>query len=163
MAYFVWPPTSRLNYGELIEPRPLPDREWHALDGKAFRLSQLRGKWLLLQVDSGGCGKDCKRKLLYMRQARLAQGAGAERIERIWLLSDSVSPDPLLLRDYPGLRVLRGTEETRLPELPAAHSPADYIYVVDPLGNLMLRFPSNPDARRMMKDIDRLLRASRIG
>jgi len=61
LAYFVWPPQSRTNYGELIEPRPLPDLELRRLDGTPFRLSQLRGKWVLLQIDSGACGDGCRR------------------------------------------------------------------------------------------------------
>src|SRR5258705_4361867 len=80
-AYFVWQPQSRANYGELIEPRLLSDPELRRIDGSPFRLSQLRGKWVLLQIDSAACGEGCRKKLLYMRQARLAQGRDAARIE----------------------------------------------------------------------------------
>ena len=163
VAYFVWQPQSRTNYGELIPPRVLSDPELRRLDGKAFRLSQLRGKWVLLQIDSAACGESCRKKLLYMRQARLAQGREAERIERVWLLDDSAVPDPEVLRDHPGLNVVRAGRRAFLAEFPASESPEKYIYLVDPLGMLMLRFPGDPDARRMLKDLERLLKVSQVG
>jgi hypothetical protein len=164
LAYFVWPPQTRVNYGELIEAHPLPDIELHELDGRRFDLSQLRGKWLMLQIDSGSCSEACRKKLIYMRQARLAQGKGAERIERVWILSDSASPELSLLHNYPGMKVARASGNALFREFPASpRAPTDYIYLVDPLGNLMLRFPSDPDPRRMTRDLTRLLNASRIG
>ena len=162
LAYFVWQPQSRLNYGELIEARAISDPELRRLDGSAFRLSQLRGRWVLLQIDSGACAEGCGKKLLYMRQVRLAQGKDAGRIERMWLLGDGAPPDAALLRDHEGLRVARAPGPL-LAEFPAARSPYYHIYLLDPLGNLVLRFPSDPDAQRMVKDLARLLRASRVG
>jgi len=162
-AYFVWQPLSRSNYGELITPRALSDPALRRPDDSVFRLSQLRGKWLLLQIDSAACKDACREKLLYMRQARLAQGRDAERIERMWLLDDDAFPDASLLREHEGLVVARAPRGTFLDEFPSSGNPAGYIYVVDPRGNLMLRFPGNPDARRMLNDLARLLRASRIG
>jgi hypothetical protein len=162
LAYFVWPPQSRLNYGELIEARPLSDPGLRGVDGVPFRISQLRGKWVLLQIDSAACAESCRRKLLYMRQARLAQGKDAQRIERLWLIADEAAPDPALLRDHDGIRALRAPR-TLLREFPAARGADHHIYVVDPLGNLMLRFPGEPDAQRMTKDLARLLRVSRVG
>ena len=163
LAYFVWQPQSRLNYGELIEARAISDPELRRLDGSPFRLSQLRGRWVLLQIDSGACAEGCGKKLLYMRQVRLAQGEDAERIERVWLLADTALPDAAHLRDHQGLRVARAPGRPFLAEFPAARSPSDHIYLLDPLGNLMLRFPGDPDALRMAKDLARLLRASRVG
>jgi hypothetical protein len=163
LVYFVWQPQSRLNYGELIEARAISDPDLRRLDGSPLRLSQLRGRWVLLQIDSGACAEGCGKKLLYMRQARLAQGKEAERIERMWLLADAAPPNAELLRDHEGLRVARAPGRPFLAEFPAARSPSDHIYLLDPLGNLMLRFPSDPDAQRMAKDITRLLRASRVG
>ncbi len=161
-AYFVWQPQSRLNYGELLETRPLTDPELPRLDGGSFRLSQLRGKWVLLHIDSGACADRCRKGLFYMRQLRLAQGRDAERVERVWLIADAAAPDAALLREYEGIHVARALGAF-LAEFPAAKTSADHIYVIDPLGNLVLRFPADPDPQRMMKDIARLLRASRIG
>jgi len=163
LAYVLWQPRPRLNHGELIEARAVSDPELRSLDGSPFRLSQLRGRWVLLQIDSGACVGACGKKLVYMRQVRLAQGKDAERIERMWLLADATPPDAALLRDHEGLRVVRAPGGRFLGEFPAARSPSDHIYLLDPLGNLMLRFPSDPDAQGMVKDLARLLRASRIG
>ncbi len=163
LAYFLWPPESRVNYGELIEARPLSDPALRGIDGKPFRLSQLRGRWILLQLDSGTCTEKCETKLLYMRQVRLALGKDADRVERVWLLTDSVVPDSARLREIEGTVVVSASGSTIPAEFPAPRNPSDHIYVVDPLGNLMLRFPSDPDPRRMLRDMARLLRVSRIG
>jgi hypothetical protein len=93
---------------------------------------------------------------------RLAQGRDAERIERMWLLADGSPPDAALLRDHQGLHIARAPGPF-LAEFPATRSPYYHIYLLDPLGNLILRFPSDPDAQRMVKDLARLLRASRVG
>jgi hypothetical protein len=162
-AYFVWQPESRANYGELIEPHPFSDPGLRRLDRGFFRLSQLRGKWVLLQIDSGVCAESCRKKILTMRQVRLAQGKDAGRVERVWLIADAAPPDAMLLADYPGMHVARARARPFLAEFPAARNPADHIYIIDPLGNLMLRFPANPDPQRMLKDLARLLKASRIG
>lgn len=163
LAYFVWQPQSRMNYGELIDPRPLPDPDLHLLDGRPFRLAELRGRWVLLQVDSGVCGEACRRKLVYMRQVRLALGKDAERVERVWLLDDSAVPDPALLREHEGLKAARASSASLFRELRLPENAAGFIFVIDPRGNLMLRFPGDPDGRSMLRDLVRLLRVSRIG
>lgn len=163
IAYFVWQPQARMNYGVLIEPRVLADPELRRPDGAAFRLSQLRGKWLLLQFDSGACAEKCRQKLYALRQLRLAQGKERERIERVWLLTDDVAPDASLLRDYEGTHALRAAGSGLVGGFPAPEGVSEYIYVVDPLGNLMLRFPRDPEPGRMLKDLARLIRVSRIG
>jgi len=163
LAYFVWQPQSRTNYGDLIEPRSLSDPELRRFDGSSFRFSQLRGKWVLLQVDSAACSDRCRKKLVYMRQARLALGKDADRIERVWLVDGAGVPDPVLLREDGGLKVVRAQGRSLLEELPSSGNPAGYIFVVDPLGSLMLRFPGDPDAPKMVKDLARLLKVSRIG
>jgi hypothetical protein len=162
-AYFLWPPQSRVNYGDLVEARPLTDPVLRGIDAKPFRLSQLRGKWILLQLDSGDCSEDCRKKLVYMRQVRLALGKDAERVERVWLLTDGAVPGAAQLREFEGTFVVRASGSRLVAEFPAARSPSGHIYVVDPLGNLMLRFPADPDPRRMLKDMTRLLSVSRVG
>jgi hypothetical protein len=163
LAYFVWPPQSRSNYGELIEARPLSSLELQRPDGSLFRFSQLRGKWLMLQIGSGACAEGCRKNLFNMRQSRLAQGKDAERIERVWLLTDATVPDAALLGEYADMHIVRALGSPLLTEFPGVRDPGGHIYVIDPLGNLMLKFPGDPDARRMVKDLARLLRASRIG
>ena len=160
-AYYFLRPQAHVNYGELLEPRPLPDAALALVDGRPFRLSELKGEWVLLTVGGSACDERCRERLVYMRQVRLAQGKEAERIERVWLLTDEAAPAAALVADHAGLIIARDPRSTILGALPASRSPADHIYVVDPLGSLMMRFPADPDPRRMLKDIARLLRHSK--
>lgn len=155
LAYHFWRPDGQVNYGELIEPRPLPDPALERVGGGTFRFSELRGSWVLLTAAPATCGEACVRDLVYMRQVRLAQGKDSARVERVWLVTGGGSPDPALQAQHEGLHAVRGSEAI-LSALPA--SAGDPIYVVDPLGNLMMRFPPDPDPRRMLKDLSRLLR-----
>lgn len=161
LAYYVWQPSGHVNYGELLEPRLMPDTELQSIDGKPFRFSELRGVWVLLVADRAECGEPCRTKLTYVRQVRLAQGRETERIERVWLVTDSGAPSPALLAEHPGLRVVRARGSEVAQALPATTTPADHIYVVDPLGHVMMRFPDDPDPRRILKDVSRLLRHSK--
>jgi cytochrome oxidase Cu insertion factor (SCO1/SenC/PrrC family) len=156
-------PSGRVNYGELVEPRPLPEASLRDIEGRRFSLSQLRGKWLLLQWDSGTCGERCRRKLYYMRQVRLAQGKDMTRVERVWLLEDDRRPAGDLVSDYAGTWIVEAGGSGLREHFPAPGAPRDHVYLVDPRGNLMLRFPADPDARRMVQDLGRLLRVSRAG
>jgi cytochrome oxidase Cu insertion factor (SCO1/SenC/PrrC family) len=162
-AYYYRQPQGGANYGELIAPHPLSDPALRHLDRRAFRLSELRGKWVLLQLDQAECGEACKVKLYDMRQVRLAQGREMGRVERVWLILDEAPLEMLLLREYDGTRMLRAAGSPLLAEFPRTRSVRDHIYVIDPHGNLMLRFPKGADPRKMNKDLARLLRASRIG
>jgi len=161
LAYYWWPPAGQVNYGELIEPRALPDVEVRRLDGSSFRWRELSGKWALTVIDSGRCNAWCQEKLVYIRQVRLAQGRDADRLERVWLVSDHETPDRALLAAHEGLMVLRAADSDLVSMFPATHSRADHIYVVDPLGNAMMRYPRDADPRRMLKDVARLLRHSK--
>ena len=163
LLYYFWPPDRTVNYGELIEPRPLPDAKLALADGAPFRLSQLRGKWVLVTLDSGRCDAYCDRKLVYLRQLRLTQGKNMERVERAWLITDDVAPRAGAIAPYEGTWGVRAAGAEVLKLFPAQGSASDHIYVIDPLGNLMMRFPRDPDPQRMVKDLARLLKASRIG
>ena len=163
LIFYFWPPQHTVNYGDLIGPYPLPDPALALADGAPFRLSQLKGKWALVSVDSGNCDARCDEKLLYMRQLRLTQGKNADRVERVWLISDDVVPRADAVVQYPGTWLVRARAPELLGRFPAKEAVSDHIYLVDPLGNLMMRFPRNPDPRLMIKDLARLLKASQIG
>jgi cytochrome oxidase Cu insertion factor (SCO1/SenC/PrrC family) len=161
IAFHLFPPAGRTNYGELVTPRPLPHAALQRLDGLPFTLAALRGKWVLLQVDDGACGPPCQEKLFLMRQVRLAQGKNMDRIERVWLVLDAGRPAPELARLHDGAVVARAAPEL-LAALPATEV-RDHIYLLDPHGNVMLRFPKHADPKRMIKDLERLLKYSGIG
>lgn len=160
VAYYWWQPSGHVNYGELLEPRPLPDVALPAADGSSFRLSQLHGKWVLLMADAGTCDAYCLEKLTYARQLRLAQGKEAERIERVWLVTDGRAPAASLVAPFTGTHVVQAQGSALLAALGAVGPPTEHLYVVDPLGNLMMRYPRDPEPRRMLKDMARLLKHS---
>lgn len=161
VAYYFWQPTEHVNYGELLEPRRLPDAKLSLVDGTPFSWRQLKGKWILASADSGRCDAHCQEKLVYMRQVRLAQGKETERIERVWLITDEATPEATLVGQHPGIWLVRAVDEDALKLFPAERARADHIYVIDPLGNLMMRYPRDVDPRRMLKDVARLLRHSK--
>jgi cytochrome oxidase Cu insertion factor (SCO1/SenC/PrrC family) len=163
IAYYWVIPASYTNYGDLLETKPLPRVPLQLVDGTPFELERLKGKWLLLMVDSGGCDDHCRRKLFNMRQLRLTQGKNMERIERVWLIDDGLTPVAATTGDYAGTWLVRAAGNELLKRLPAQRSLADHIYVIDPLGNLVLRYPRAAEPQRIIKDLERLLKASRIG
>jgi hypothetical protein len=166
-TYYVIKPQGRTNYGTLLDPRvyPMPALGSTLLDGQPTTLDAYKGKWIMLQVDSADCTDACKTKLYDMRQLRLTQGKDMDRIERVWLVTDKAPLETLVLREYDGTHVLRADPAALKSWLPADEgtTPADHLYMIDPLGNLMMRFPKDADANKIKKDISKLLKASRIG
>jgi len=130
------------NYGELIPPRPA--------DGP---LSALKGKWVLVTFDPAACDAACEKKLYIVRQVRRALGQDAERIERLWVVTDAARPKPELLAAIEGTHVSTARLDFQ----------GDRIYLVDPLGNLMMRFPPDPDPSLIIKDLRRLMKYSGFG
>jgi cytochrome oxidase Cu insertion factor (SCO1/SenC/PrrC family) len=163
IAYMFWTPDRTMNHGELIEPRPLPIAPLALQDGRPFRLDGHRGKWVLVHAAEGTCAEPCRRKLYYMRQVRLAQGANRDRIARVWLVTDHGQPPGEIAPLYEGVDVVRAAGSALLAALPAERDARDHVYLVDPLGNLMLRYPREPDPKAMIRDLQRLLKVSRIG
>lgn len=145
-------PGATSNYGELVTP-PRP------LAGAA--LERLRGKWVLVTLDTAACDAYCEKKLYFMRQLRRAQGKDQDRVERLWLLTDAGRPRAALRTAIEGTHVEPAAALAA--RFPAAGAVSDHIYVVDPLGNLMMRYPREPDPSRMLKDLQRLLGLSGIG
>jgi hypothetical protein len=98
-----------------------------------------------------------------MRQVRRAQGKNMDRIERVWLISDDAPLDPAVTQAFEGTYFVRAAGGSVLREGPLANESAGHIYLVDPLGNVMLRFPRDADPTRMRRDIERLLKVSQVG
>lgn len=162
LAYYVWQPSGRTNYGELLEPRPFPDGVLAGLVGQGdLARGELLGKWTLVFASPGACDAACADRLYLMRQSRLAQAKEMERVARLWLVADGGDPAPATLSAHDGLRVARATPDW-LARLPGAAA-GQHVYLVDPLGNVMMRFPADADPRRVVKDLQRLLKYSGLG
>ena len=166
LAYYVVRPEGRRNFGELIDPqRPIPAITGRALDGRPVELPTLKGQWLLLAVAGGSCDARCEKDLYFQRQMRQALGKEMARVDRVWLINDAAEVPPALLPALAGATVLR-TEPAALQAWLApgpGQAQGSHLYVVDPLGNLMMRFPPDMDtaaAAKAKRDLDRLLRAS---
>lgn len=167
LTYYVIKPQSRTNYGAFIDPRdhPIPELGTTMLDGKPIALDAYKGKWIMLQVDGGECPAVCEKKLHDIRQLRLAQGKEMERIERVWLITDNKPLDTILIREFDGTNMLRAKADAVRGWLPVEEGTtmSDHIFMIDPLGNLMMRFPKDADPNKIKKDVTKLLKASSIG
>ncbi|MFA5521132.1 MAG: hypothetical protein WCY98_02295 [Castellaniella sp.] len=178
IAYFM--PASGLrpggstNYGELIDPqRPLPPAETlslRTLDDRLYDLESLHGHWVLVSADHAACPESCVRKLFILRNSHASQGKEVERLRRVWFILDEGEVDKQILEAYKGTVMLRARPETLgrflVPDANAGQA-ADALlapmWIIDPLGNLMMRFPADADPIKVRDDIRKLLRNSRIG
>lgn len=166
LAYYVIKPEGRRNFGELIDPqRPLPAIATKALNGQAGQLTALKDQWLLLAVSGGDCDARCEKNLYFQRQLRESLGREKERLDRVWLVTDESPVRAALLPALAAATVLRVAPADLGQWLQGAPGkrPQDHLYLVDPMGNLMMRFPAEMDAEAAAKakrDLDRLLRAS---
>ena len=159
-AYYVVRPEPTANYGELIAPRPVTAQPFEHADGGRFLFSQLAGRWVLVASDSGDCPPSCVRKLVMLRQVRLALGRNASRVERVFVVDD-VRPPGEPAKAFEGMVVALTPRGLSVP--PGAANDRAHVYLVDPRGNVMMRWPAAADERRMLKDLQRLLKASQMG
>lgn len=166
VTYYVVRPEGRRNFGELINPqRPLPDQASLSLSGQSGNLRALKGQWLLVSVAGGQCEEACARHLYLQRQLRESLGKDKDRVDWVWLVSDEAAVAEAMRAALKGATVLRVPQEqlARWLEPQSAHALSDHLYLVDPLGNWMMRFPPKLDinsAGKAKRDLERLLRAS---
>jgi hypothetical protein len=167
LTYYVIKPSGRTNYGTLIDPRahPIPALGSTDLEGKPVTLDAWKGKWIMLQAAPGDCQQACKDQLVKIRQLRIMQGKGMERIERVWLITDNAPLDIELMKVIDGAHFVRVKPDLLKAWLPVEEggNATDHLYLIDPLGNLMMRFPKNPEPNKVTKDVGKLLKASAIG
>lgn len=165
-TYYVVRPDARRNFGELIQPqRSVPTLTATNLDDQPVALSTLKGQWLLVSVGSGACDPACEQQLYLQRQLRESLGKEKERVDRVWFVTDSQALPAALQEGLSGATVLRMPQAqlTQWLEPATGHGLAEHLYVVDPMGNWMMRFPAQLDlasAAKAKRDLERLLRAS---
>ncbi len=167
LTYYVIRPEGRSNYGSLIAPsRAVPALlKLQRLDGTAVDPRSLRGQWLLLAVGPATCPGDCEQRLYLQRQLREMLGRERERLDKIWLITDNTALPPTLqqaVQAGPALTALRADRAAVALWLAPAPGQAleDHLYLVDPMGEWMMRFPVRPDPARVKRDLDRVLRSS---
>lgn len=162
-VYYLVQPSGRVNYGTLLEAKPVPRTALQLDGGVPFLFRQLEGKWLYVIIDDAACDAYCEKKLWQIRQVRKTQGKYPERIERVWLVTGGGRPAERLRQEFDGTWMVKAAGSAALNAFPAAHDASDHVWLVDPLGNIILRYPRDADPTRMRKDLERLLKVSRIG
>ena len=171
-------PEGSAAYGELVQPqRPMPnakDLPLTTLDGKPFDLGSLKGKWIMMAADGAACPESCARKLYIIRNTHASQGKHVERLARVWFITDDAPVPEKVLEAYKGAVMVRVNpvvlQQFLLGGAPGSVTPeqarqglAIPIWVIDPLGNLMLEYPAVADPEMFRKDIRKLIKSSRIG
>jgi hypothetical protein len=166
-TYFVVRPETRNNYAELITPtRELPDSlRLKTLSGEDVKASSLRGQWLMVVVADAACDAQCEKHLYLQRQLRETLGREKERVDKVWLIPDSGEPRPEVIKAVSAIdppTVLRVPREDLARWLAPARGRQlqEHIYIVDPMGQWMMRTPTDIDPAKLKRDIERLLRAS---
>ncbi len=164
-----WRPTGGTQHGELIQPpRPLPAVALTPASGGPARPDGLRGAWHLVFLAPADCGEACRDSLVMTRQVRLALDKDMTRVRRVYLYPGDSSPAPELAAEQPDLLLasLAGEEGARLaavfPGDAAPVGPGQW-FLVDPLGNLMMAYPTDVPPKGLLKDLERLLKLSHIG
>jgi cytochrome oxidase Cu insertion factor (SCO1/SenC/PrrC family) len=167
-----WHPGGRVNAGELIDPaRPLPALAL-PLASPASAAAQtkpqfLKGKWTFLYVQHGRCDDECRRHLYDTRQVRLALDREMDRVQRVFIGDADCCDLQELLAAHPDLIAVRAgpVDEPLLALLPQRSGALNShrIYLVDPLGNLMMFYAADAKPKGMLEDMKRLLRLSSIG
>lgn len=161
------------NHGELFNPaRPLQEINLTKTNGQEFKFSDMRSKWVMVYIGSANCDIKCSENLYKMRQSRLAQGGELKRIKRLYISIDGKPAESLqtILAGHQGLEVVYGNaakvqqvlEQFELTQQ-AVENETVGMFIVDPLGNLVMRYPSGFEAKGLIKDLSLLLKASYIG
>lgn len=165
-TYYVLRPTQQRSYGELIAEQPgLPDVQAQTLDGRTVNLSSLKGQWLLVSTSTAACEQRCQDHLYLQRQLRETLGREKERLDWVWLINDQQAVPEKILPAAEQATTLRVPADVISGWLKAepGHELDEHLYVVDPQGHWMMRFPANMNkatAGKAKRDLERLLRAS---
>jgi len=162
------------NRGNLIRPaKELKNIELQFFeDKKPYKLVDQEHQWLMVFIGAGECNNECKRQLVVMRQTRLAQGGEFTRVNRMYLMLDKQSDQFMKeVKEYhPGLAILNGTQ-AQIDNVISQFTLDDKvdvgksnrIYIIDPIGNLMMYYEFDANASDIAKDLMRLLKASQMG
>ena len=164
------PEVSTSNRGELIDPlRSIEDLSLTMIDGSSFDSNQLKGKWTLITAGASQCDELCMKNVYYMRQVRRLMGEERNRILRLFVLSDTDQLQDFQNKVAPfgemGIVAPTGTDNFKLVDLMAINglSPENRIYIIDPMGNLMMMYEPDSNPEDIAKDFRRLLNVTRIG
>ena len=174
-----WRPAKRVNHGTLITPaRPLPAVQLPRMkisEGDAEPVSTIgidpsgkseqHPRWSMVYIGAGNCDEPCRQALYVMRQTRLSLNNDMSRVERIFLTTGNCCAREFLAHEHPGLVVLdaSGTGGAQLLSTFPADGRPYSLFIVDPLGNLMMSYDARQNPKGLLEDLRKLLRLSHIG
>jgi hypothetical protein len=160
-----WQPGGRVNAGELIAPpRPLPSLSLPLFGPGNTAPDFLKGKWTLLYVLQGACGEACQKSLYDTRQVRTALDRDMNRVQRVFIADIDCCEARFLREQHPDLvAIRRDAADAPLLALLPHHAEAPPLYLIDPLGNLMMSYPADAKPMGLLADLKRLLQLSSIG
>jgi hypothetical protein len=166
LYYAGWRPIGSAAHGELLDPpRALPRAVLSRLTGTSGESSVFTDQWALVYVGDGGCDLPCRNALHVMRQTRLLLNQDMGRVRRVFLITAECCDRALLEREHLGIEAFDASGPRAvalLREFPEA-ARANSLFVVDPLGNLVLSFDTRKPPRGLLSDLKQLLRLSHIG
>jgi cytochrome oxidase Cu insertion factor (SCO1/SenC/PrrC family) len=155
-------PGNHVNHGELIEPvRPMPAAALPLRAGGASAADVLQHKWTLLYANLGPCTDLCRRKLYEMRQVRTALDRDMGRVQRVFVATADCCEPQFLHVEHPDLIVVRAEDAAGL--LAALPKGSRFLYIIDPLGNLMMAYAPDAPPKGLLEDMKRLLKLSHVG
>lgn len=151
-----WRPAGGSNNGQLLQPlQQLPE-------GAAG----LRGKWALVHVADGRCDDDCRNALVFARQTRLSLNKEMARVNTALLAVGQCCDLDYLDKEHQGIKVFDVSDPVPTEELLQVLPPDDLrhaLFIVDPLGNIVMRYDVRQSPRGLLEDMKKLLKLSHIG
>lgn len=161
-----WRPAGSTNNGELISPvRQLSEIRLQKLDGTPLDAESFSGKWTFVYIDAGNCDETCRNALWAIRQTRLLLAQDMDRVNRVFVAETACCDREFLAAEHPGLQVVEPSPLGGAASLAVFPREAGvpYVYIVDPLGNLIMRFDTRQNPKGLLVDIEKLLKLSHIG
>ncbi len=159
-----WRPFGTVNHGILVQPaRPVSAASLKGLDGGKLDADYLHRRWTLVHVLEGPCRQDCMDALARTRQVQQALGDDMNRVQRLLALAAPFHAQGI---EEPLELALAVANSSWLASFSFGDEGSGQelgIYLVDPQGYLMMRYPPSVDQRGLLADLERLLKISKVG
>ena len=165
-TFYVIKPSATTSYGDIISPpKIIPPLSALAIDKNPVQLTSLKGQWLFISVAGGDCNAACEQHLFLQRQIRESLGKDKDRLDWVWIVNDGANVKEALKPALQAATVLHvaPSDLSQWLQPAAGKQLSDHLYLVDPMGNWMMRFNTSTDnetAKKIKKDVERVLRAS---
>lgn len=130
------------------------------------------GPWLMVITSAGDCAEACMDRVYYARQMHATLAEDAPRLRRYLLRvgDPGLSPERqrVFREEYPSMGLARGRPEVIESAMAEAGLELDfgsqpYVFLVDPVGNVMIMYDSGHGIEEIQEDIERLLEYSSLG